>query len=146
MQYNFHSDSPEHTKKIAKKIARVLQAGDVLTLYGDLAAGKTTFTQGLSEYYHVEEAVTSPTFTLINEYHGDLKIFHMDCYRLKNPKEIMYLGFEEYLEKQGIVLIEWPERIQEYLPDKAISIHFEIDQNIENVRNIHLDSYRDLEL
>lgn len=123
--YKIRTNSPEETIAFGKKFAATLQANDVITLYGDLAAGKTTFTKGVCEYLHADQPATSPTFTLINEYTGDMPIFHFDCYRIQHPDEIIMLGFEEYLVQDGIVLIEWPELILRHIPEDTIELHIE---------------------
>ena len=142
-KYSYKSDSPESSGIFAKKLASQLSSGDVLALKGNLAAGKTTFTQALSHFFMVEEDVTSPTFTLINEYNGSLAIYHFDCYRLKNPEEILYMGFEDYLAKDGIIIIEWPEIIESLLPKNTISIEFTYGDS-ENERLLQIHSPREL--
>lgn len=142
--YIIKTNSPEETIEFARMFSSLLKPNDVIALYGDLAAGKTTFTKGVCKYFNADQEATSPTFTLINEYRGDLPIFHFDCYRIKYPDEIIMLGFEEYLEKQGIVLIEWPEQIGEHVPKDCIELHLEyID---EQERRIEIRSPRIMEL
>jgi tRNA threonylcarbamoyladenosine biosynthesis protein TsaE len=120
--YRIKSTAPEITRRTGSVLARQLPPDTLIALYGDLAAGKTTFTQGVCAALNADQPATSPTFTLINEYQGDLPIFHFDCYRIKHPDEILLLGFEEYLEAGGIVLIEWPEIIAAHLPEERIDI------------------------
>jgi tRNA threonylcarbamoyladenosine biosynthesis protein TsaE len=142
--YTIKTNSPEATIEFGRKFAAELKPNDLITLYGDLAAGKTTFTKGVCEYLNADQPATSPTFTLINEYDGDLPIFHFDCYRIKHPDEIIMLGFEEYLEKDGVVLIEWPEQIARHIPEDSIELHLSyID---ESTREIEIRSPRSLEL
>ncbi len=142
--YIIKTESPEETIAFGRKFAALLEANDVITLWGDLAAGKTTFTKGVCEYLKADQEATSPTFTLINEYYGDLPIFHFDCYRIKHPDEIIMLGFEEYLVKDGIVLIEWPEQIGPHVPNDTIELHLEYIDDKE--RRIEVRSPRELEL
>lgn len=142
--YTIKTQSPEATVAFGRKFASLLQANDVITLWGDLAAGKTTFTKGVCEYLNADQEATSPTFTLINEYYGDMPIFHFDCYRIKNPDEIIMLGFGEYLVKDGVVLIEWPELIGEHVPEDSIELHIEYLD--EKERRIEIRSPRVLEL
>lgn len=117
---------PEETEAVASRLAPLLGAGDVLCLRGDLGAGKTTFTRGLVRALGSPALVSSPTFTLIHEYHGGtLLVFHIDAYRLRGPGELADLGFDEYLEQGGVTVIEWPERIEEALPPERLDVHLE---------------------
>ena len=142
--YHIQTSSPEATIDFGKRFATQLKPNDLITLYGDLAAGKTTFTKGVCEYLNADQAATSPTFTLINEYAGDMPIFHFDCYRIKHPDEIIMLGFKEYLEKDGVVLIEWPEQIAKHIPEDSIELH--INYVDEETREIEIRSPRSMEL
>jgi tRNA threonylcarbamoyladenosine biosynthesis protein TsaE len=118
--------SPEETEAVASRLAPLLRSGDVLCLRGDLGAGKTTFTRGLVHALGSPALVSSPTFTLIHEYHGGtLPVFHFDAYRLRGPGELTDLGFDEYLDKGGVTVIEWPERIEEALPPERIDVYLE---------------------
>ncbi len=124
MPVTFHSDSPEATRSWATQFATSLKEPDVVALYGDLGAGKTVVAQAVAAALGVTATVTSPTFTLINEY--DLPdsgiLFHVDCYRLQEPEaEAIALGLEELFD-QGIVLIEWADRIASLLPDERIDV------------------------
>ncbi len=129
------SKSSEETKIIGEKLASQLPKGVVIALTGDLAAGKTTFTQGFARYFQVTEMVASPTFTLINEYHGTATIYHFDCYRIKRPEELSELGFFEYMDGEAYLLIEWAELIEELLPPETIRISFAYGET-EKVREI----------
>ncbi|MEI3607746.1 tRNA (adenosine(37)-N6)-threonylcarbamoyltransferase complex ATPase subunit type 1 TsaE [Pseudogracilibacillus sp. SE30717A] len=117
------SKSEKKTKGIAEILASFLHPGDVLTLEGDLGAGKTTFTKGLAKGLSIERAVTSPTFTIIKEYNGRLPLYHMDAYRLEFSDED--IGFEEYFYGDGISVIEWASFIEEYLPMNRLQIKIE---------------------
>ncbi|HEY54054.1 MAG TPA: tRNA (adenosine(37)-N6)-threonylcarbamoyltransferase complex ATPase subunit type 1 TsaE [Caldilineae bacterium] len=124
MSVTFYSDSPETTRSWAIQLAARLQAPVVVALYGDLGAGKTLVAQAIAAALGVTGPVTSPTFTLINEY--DLSdggiLFHVDCYRLQNPEaEAVALGLTELFD-QGVVLIEWADRIASLLPDDRIDV------------------------
>jgi tRNA threonylcarbamoyladenosine biosynthesis protein TsaE len=111
------SNSVEETLQIAEKYAETVEQGDVICLKGDLGAGKTHFVKGFVKRFGIDQAdVSSPTFTLINEYQGDLTIYHFDCYRLENIEEALEIGAEEYLYDNGVCIVEWPERIGELLP------------------------------
>jgi tRNA threonylcarbamoyladenosine biosynthesis protein TsaE len=128
-EIKINSHSAEATQKIGERLARQLPAGSVCALIGDLAAGKTTFTRGFTRHFQVKEQVGSPTFTLINEYHGTAVIYHFDCYRIKHPEELLELGFFEYLDANAYVLIEWAELIEELLPPETIRIVFVYGEN-----------------
>ena len=119
----FTSRSVQETIQIGKKFAKDLGVGDVVCLEGDLGAGKTHFVKGVSEHFGIdEEKVNSPTFTLINEYSGEIPVYHFDCYRLKSVNEALEIGIEEYLYGDGVSIIEWPSKIKELIPDDAIQI------------------------
>ncbi|WP_096186821.1 tRNA (adenosine(37)-N6)-threonylcarbamoyltransferase complex ATPase subunit type 1 TsaE [Evansella halocellulosilytica] len=118
--WTFLSHSEQETWDLAKKIAFHLQPGDVVTLEGDLGAGKTSFTKGLAKGLGVERNVNSPTFTIMKEYEGRLPLYHMDAYRLEDEMEDLGLG--DYFEGQGITVVEWPSMIEEQLPDERLEI------------------------
>lgn len=117
------SNSVEETCRIAKTFAKTVKQGDIICLEGDLGAGKTHFVKGFVEAFGVKRnAVTSPTFTIINEYKGSIPIYHFDCYRLESIEEALEIGAEEYLYGDGVCIIEWPERIQTILPKHSKKI------------------------
>ncbi|WLR51068.1 tRNA (adenosine(37)-N6)-threonylcarbamoyltransferase complex ATPase subunit type 1 TsaE [Bacillus tianshenii] len=118
--YEFETTSPEETKQIAERLAALLLPGDVLTLEGDLGAGKTTFTKGLAKGLGVKRTVNSPTFTIIKEYQGRMPFYHMDVYRLENSDED--LGFEEYFFGEGVTVVEWAQFIADELPEQYLEI------------------------
>lgn len=109
----FPSRSPEDTQNLGRRIGRLLQAGDILLLFGDLGAGKTTLIQGIAQGMEVppDQYVRSPSFTLINEYRGRLPIYHIDLYRIESADEMSDLGLEDYLFGEGVTLIEWGEKL-----------------------------------
>ena len=116
----------EATEGLGYRLAPLFQAGDVIALYGELGAGKTCLVRGLAEGLGTEKAlVSSPSFSLINEYPGTLPLFHMDCYRLQLEEEIQELGLEEYFDGPGISIIEWAERIRN-LPEERLEISISI--------------------
>ncbi|RKU20899.1 tRNA (adenosine(37)-N6)-threonylcarbamoyltransferase complex ATPase subunit type 1 TsaE [Candidatus Poribacteria bacterium] len=121
---NYKSESPEETQSLGKKIGKTLQQGDVIALIGDLGTGKTCLTQGIARGAGIapDEIVSSPSYILINEYNGKVPIYHIDLYRLENSEEIAELGLSEYVEGDGICIIEWAERMAEALPDTCIKI------------------------
>jgi tRNA threonylcarbamoyladenosine biosynthesis protein TsaE len=119
----FTSQNEKETFEFGKIIAAQLKPGDVIGLFGDLGSGKTTCIKGICSGLGVTEEVTSPTFTLINEYQGRLPVFHFDFYRISAKSALKDLGLEEYLSGEGICLIEWPEIIVDLLPDQRFEIH-----------------------
>jgi tRNA threonylcarbamoyladenosine biosynthesis protein TsaE len=121
-QLNFISHSAQQTQRVGATLGRLLRAGDVVLLSGELGAGKTTFTKGLAEGLGVEGYVNSPTFTLVNEYQGRLPVYHLDCYRLESGREALDFGIEEYIYGDGVTIIEWFERITEILPAEKLII------------------------
>lgn len=114
--------SPSETKALAAKFAKSLSPGSVVCMYGDLGAGKTAFTQGMAEGLGIDEPVTSPTFTIINEYEGTLPLFHFDVYRVGDSSGMSETGFDEYIYGDGICVIEWAELIEDILPDDRINV------------------------
>ena len=122
----FFSRSPEQTRRVGLRLGGLLQRGDVICLQGDLGAGKTTLVQGLAQGWGSLDPVTSPTFIIVNVYRrpDDGQLFHMDAYRLESTPEAAELDLDEMLA-QGSLLVEWPERIQQVLPDDCLWISFE---------------------
>lgn len=124
----FNSKSPSETIRIGKTIGISLQAGDVVALVGELGAGKTQFIKGLAQGVGVGKSVyvSSPSFTLINEYKGEIPFYHIDLYRLEEEKEAEELGLEEYFHGEGITAIEWADRIPSLLPAEflCVNIHY----------------------
>lgn len=126
MEKEFISNSPEETIALGKEFAEKLSAGDIVCLKGELGAGKTHFVKGMAEALGIDrKEVSSPTFTLINEYDGEQRLYHFDCYRLTSPGEALEIGADEYLYGDGISVIEWPERIASLIPPEAIWIYIE---------------------
>lgn len=127
MNYKVTSTSVEETHEIGRKLGGCLQGGDVITLIGELGAGKTAFAQGVGEGVGVTGQMTSPTFTLIHEHRGDkkgtdIRLIHMDLYRLRHPEEAEIIGIDDALADNAVCLIEWPEIAQDYLPDDRLTI------------------------
>ncbi|NLD80384.1 MAG: tRNA (adenosine(37)-N6)-threonylcarbamoyltransferase complex ATPase subunit type 1 TsaE [Smithella sp.] len=122
----FESKSAKQTFSIGFAVGRKAREGDVFALTGELGSGKTCFTGGLARGLGVGEeyAITSPTFTLINEYPGRCRLCHFDLYRLNHSSELEDLGYEEYISGEGVVVIEWAEKIAEVLPDDVVSVCF----------------------
>ena len=111
---DFISDSARQTEQLAEKLALKLQAGDVIAFYGGLGAGKTAFIRGLAAGLGASDAVTSPTYTIVNEYlTGRLPLFHFDMYRLSSGDELFDIGWEDYLQRGGVCVVEWAENVEE---------------------------------
>ena len=118
--FKITSTSEAQTKELARRLGERLQAGDVLTLEGDLGAGKTTFTKGLGEGLGVKRTISSPTFTIVKEYEGRIPLYHIDAYRLEDSEED--IGFEEYFEGEGVTVVEWAQFIQDFLPKRRLDL------------------------
>lgn len=116
----FTTDTELETIKLAEQLAALLKPGNVITLEGELGAGKTTFTKGIAKGLGVTRTVNSPTFTIIKEYEGDLPFYHMDAYRLEDSDED--IGFMEYFQGNVITVVEWAQFIEEYLPEERLEI------------------------
>ena len=119
---DFISHSEAQTRRLGARLAELLTPGDILSLVGDLGSGKTRWAQGVCQGLGVTEPVISPTFTLVNEYHGRLPIYHVDLYRISDLSELYTFGVEEYLYGQGITLIEWGDRAGPVLPRNYLAI------------------------
>ena len=133
------SNNEEDTKNFAKKLASHLKAKDIIVLTGNLGSGKTKFTEGILSHFGLENEISSPTFTIVNEYIKDENyIYHFDVYRLEDSSEFYEIGGEEYFDK-GICLIEWGELIEDVLPDDYLHITFEKDFSDENIRILNID-------
>lgn len=139
----FHSNSLQDTKRIAKQFANQLKVGDIVVLEGTLGAGKTEVVRAICEYLDVEEIVTSPTFTIINEYHTsdtNLTIFHIDLYRIKSVDELVGIGFFDIMEQpNAIYFFEWAENAFGLLPSKNYKITLTPHLTQENVRTITIE-------
>jgi tRNA threonylcarbamoyladenosine biosynthesis protein TsaE len=117
---------------LGKCVGKTIREGDILALSGELGSGKTCFTSGLASGLGISDKypITSPTFTLINEYQGRCKLYHFDVYRLRGYEDLDDLGYEEYFSGKGVLVIEWAEKIDQVIPDSAFRINFEyIDEN-----------------
>jgi len=121
MNLTIITKSPEETKNLGKEVGKLAKPGDLLAFYGELGAGKTCFIQGISRELEVKDYVTSPSFTIVNEYQGKILIYHFDLFRL-NMEEILELGYEEYFYGEGLTVIEWAEKIEQLLPKEHLKI------------------------
>ena len=136
--YTFISHSSLETMNFAQKIASELHTGDVVVLSGELGAGKTKFTEGFLKYFGLDNEISSPTFSIVNEYKkNDINIYHFDVYRLEDVDEFYAIGGDEYFSS-GICLIEWGEIIEEALPNNYIKITFKKDPSDDNIRYLSI--------
>lgn len=132
--YTFTSHNSSETMKFASELASTLHVGDVVVLSGELGAGKTKFTEGFLKYFGLDNQISSPTFSIVNEYKKDnIHIYHFDVYRLEDVDEFYAIGGDEYFNS-GISIIEWGELIKDALPKDYIEIVFHKDDNDENLR------------
>ncbi len=139
--FNFKSNNENETKNFAKSLASKLNIGDIIILSGELGSGKTKFTEGILEYFDLQNEISSPTFTIVNEYNAtNFPIYHFDVYRLEDEDEFLAIGGEEYFEK-GICIIEWGELIENLLPKEYIKISFLKDNTDENVRILNVETF-----
>jgi tRNA threonylcarbamoyladenosine biosynthesis protein TsaE len=120
----FESASPAETRRIGERLARLLKAGDVVLLSGELGAGKTCLAQGIGKGLRVAEAVKSSSFVLVNEYNGRLKVYHADLFRLNDAGEVVDLALEE-MAADGVLVIEWPDRAWQEMPPERLLVRFE---------------------
>ena len=118
----FLSHSAEETERFGEQLARQLRSGDVLAFTGPLGMGKTSFTRGLARGLGCRDRVTSPTFTIVNEYEGETPLFHFDMYRLGSSDELFDIGWDDYLARGGICAVEWSERVSDALPEGTVFV------------------------
>jgi tRNA threonylcarbamoyladenosine biosynthesis protein TsaE len=130
------------TREFGKELAKKLKPGDVVALIGDLGTGKTTLTKSIAEGLGITEMITSPTFTIVQEYtEGRLPLYHFDVYRLCDLEEMYELGYEEYFFGQGVCVVEWADQIMEIIPEDAIVIRIQYgakeDERIYDIENLN---------
>lgn len=136
LSVTYLTPSVEKTVWLGQQLGIQLTEGDIIALVGDLGGGKTWFTKGVAIGLGIDpDSIVSPTFTLVNEYHGRHRLFHIDLYRLTHNSEIIALGLEEYLSGSGIVVIEWADRWPEKLPEEAIQVELRmVDEHTRELR------------
>ena len=143
----YMTNAPEETEALGEKLGKLLRPGTVLAYLGDLGAGKTAFTRGLARGLGCRETVTSPTYTIVNEYLvGRLPLFHFDMYRLASSDDLWDIGWEDYLDRQGVCAVEWSENVPEAMTG-ALTVR--IEKLGDTVRRITIDGgaeYADLSL
>lgn len=142
------TNSPEQTRILGEKIAKLIDDNLIICLEGNLGAGKTLFTQGFCNVLHVKEQVTSPTFNLMNVYEGDKRIYHFDLYRLENEDDLYEIGFYEYIDvKNEIALIEWPDKFMDCMPEDYLHLKIErttLNNQREITITLHGKKYQNL--
>ena len=122
MEKRVYTSSEEETETCGRELAGELGPGSVVALYGDLGAGKTAFVRGLAQGLGIRESVSSPTFTIVNEYPGSIPLFHFDMYRLQDEQELFDIGWEDYLDRGGICALEWSERVEGAIGSDAVRV------------------------
>lgn len=132
----YYSQSEKETKQLGFDLSKKIVKGSVISLRGSLGAGKTVFAKGFAEGLGITEAIVSPTFTLVQEYDGALKMYHLDLYRLSGEDEFDSMGGEDFLYPDGVTLIEWSEKIEDMLPDNTIFINITIDKDLKRIIDI----------
>ena len=138
------TNSPAETEALGQRLAERLQHGDVIAYTGDLGAGKTAFTRGLARGLGITERITSPTFTIVNEYQGGrLPLFHFDMYRLGSSDELYEIGWEDYLARGGVCAVEWSEIVADALEEDCIRVDIR-QGDTENQRKITVEGVEDL--
>ena len=140
----FTTSSAEETIELGKKIGKLLKKGDIIAMQGTLAAGKTTITKGIAQALGITETITSPTFCLISEYHGNMPLYHMDVYRLEGTEDFINLGTDDMLYGDGVSIIEWSEKIMDELPSSTIIL--KITPQDDGKRLIEIDNWKNGEI
>jgi tRNA threonylcarbamoyladenosine biosynthesis protein TsaE len=125
----YHTKISEETVALGRTLSLHLRAGDVVAFYGDLGAGKTTMIKGVAAGLGVAEVVKSPSFVIVTEYAGKLPVYHVDLYRLNENSDFESIGLDSYLDGDGVCLIEWAERAEKVLPDKAIRVRMSVEDS-----------------
>ena len=132
----FVSHNTQETEQFGEEVAKSLRGGDVLAFTGSLGMGKTAFTRGLARGLGCRGRVTSPTFTIVNEYDGKTPLFQFDMYRLGSSDELFDIGWDDYLARGGVCAVEWSERVSDALPDDTIYVDIARGEEDENMRTI----------
>ncbi|OPJ56032.1 tRNA (adenosine(37)-N6)-threonylcarbamoyltransferase complex ATPase subunit type 1 TsaE [Alkalithermobacter paradoxus] len=135
----------EYTKEIGYKLGKLLNKGNVICLKGDLGAGKTTLTQSIAKGLGIDEYITSPTFTIVHEYDGDIPLYHFDVYRIGCSEEMYDIGFDEYINGNGVCIIEWANLIEDIIPKDCLWIELKyLQEGREMILNPIGDEYEKL--
>lgn len=137
----FIVDSVEKTLNIGEQFGALVKEGDIICINGDLGAGKTHFTKGLAKGLGINDYITSPTFNIVNEYNGRLKLYHFDVYRVNDPDEIAAIGFDDYIFSDSVSVIEWSNYIDELIPLERINLTItKLPELGDNYRKIVINS------
>ena len=139
MNERMETNNPEATEALGEKLGREARAGQIYCLSGDLGVGKTVFTKGFAKGLGITEHVTSPTFAIVNEYEGRLPLYHFDVYRIADSDEMYEIGYEEYVYGDGVSVIEWPQLIDDILPENRYDVTISKDYSRH-------DNYRKIEI
>ncbi|MFW6007209.1 MAG: tRNA (adenosine(37)-N6)-threonylcarbamoyltransferase complex ATPase subunit type 1 TsaE [Bacillota bacterium] len=138
--FQIESKKIEDTLNIGEKIGNLAETGQIILLSGELGTGKTVLAKGIALGLGIKRKdITSPTYTIINEYSGRLPLYHMDLYRLESEEELYDIGFEEYLDRQGLIVIEWPEIAYNLIPSDYILIEFEVEGDNKRKLNLKIE-------
>jgi len=133
MEYISYSEAD--TVKIGKTLAANLEPGTVVAMYGDLGSGKTAMVRGMAQGLGLNARVSSPTFTIVNEYLGEIPLFHFDMYRLGDADELFEIGWEDYIQRGGICAVEWSENVEEAFYSDTVRVYFEkLDDTTRRIR------------
>ena len=137
----FYTASAQETEQLGQRLGQQLKPGAVIAYSGDLGAGKTAFTRGLARGLGIEDPITSPTYTIVNEYPGKIPLFHFDMYRLSSSEDLFDIGWEDYLIRGGVIAVEWSERVADALDEveNLIRIHIRRDPDNDNGREISIE-------
>ncbi len=137
----FYTASAQETEQLGQRLGQQLNPGAVIAYSGDLGAGKTAFTRGLARGLGIEDPITSPTYTIVNEYPGRIPLFHFDMYRLGSSEDLFDIGWEDYLTRGGVIAVEWSERVEDALSEveSLIRIHIRRDPEHDDGRTISIE-------
>lgn len=137
----FYTASARETEQLGQRLGQRLKPGAVIAYSGDLGAGKTAFTRGLARGLGIEDPITSPTYTIVNEYPGKIPLFHFDMYRLSSSEDLFDIGWEDYLTRGGVIAVEWSERVADALDEveNVIRIHIRRDPEHDDGRMITIE-------
>ena len=141
MEYISHSEA--ETSRIGSELASALEPDSVVALYGDLGAGKTAFVRGMAEGLGLDARVSSPTFTIVNEYLGRVPLFHFDMYRLSSSEDLFDIGWEDYIRRGGVCAVEWSENVEDAFFDDTVRVY--INKTDETTRKITIIFPEDVE-
>ena len=135
----FFINSEQDTVKLGRLIGEKLKAGDIICLNGEMGCGKTYFTKGIAKGLNIAETITSPTFTIVNEYTGRLKLYHFDVYRVNDIDEIEAIGFDEYIFSDAVSVIEWSDYIKELIPNNHLNVDIKkLPEKGDNYRSFNI--------